>query len=343
MPRLNLSFVTPLRVPKQKFRHKTKICLIKASLSKSSQLSEFVNLVRNTQQRLCKTLESIDGVSKFSVDEWNSERGSGLTRVLQSGHIFEKAGVNVSVVQGTLSPVRAEALRTRGKPAAAGEKYCAAALSLVLHAHSPHVPTLRGDVRIFATNQGLSVGGGVDLTVFYINSQQVCGFHRHWKAVCDAYDTSLYDKLKKQCDEYFYIPSRAEYRGVGGLFYDELELEPSQQIPFTISMLENFLPSYLPILQTNSILPYSALQKKWQRIRRGRYLEFNLLNDRGVRFGLSGAHHSRTEAIMISAPPSVEWPYRYEVESQSPEWKTLQFLRGKPIDWATVKENQIPT
>lgn len=145
--------------------------------------------------------------------------------------------------------------------------------------------------------------------------------------------TLVFEQLKDQCDDYFYIPSRAEHRGVGGLFYDDLPLPSSRCVQFSSDMLDNFLPSFLPILRQNSGLSYTAQQKRWQRIRRGRYLEFNLLNDRGVRFGLAGAHHSRTDAIMISAPPSVEWPYRYEVKPNSPEWRTIHLLSGKPVEW----------
>lgn len=146
--------------------------------------------------------------------------------------------------------------------------------------------------------------------------------------------TIPFEQLKEQCDDYFYIPSRAEHRGVGGLFYDDLPLSSSRCVQFSSDMLDNFLPSFLPILRQNCVLPYTAQQKRWQRIRRGRYLEFNLLNDRGVRFGLAGAHYSRTDAIMISAPPSVEWPYGYDVEPNSLEWRTVHLLRGKPVDWA---------
>ncbi|KAI0567792.1 Coproporphyrinogen 3 oxidase [Gracilaria domingensis] len=343
MTGIEFFFIAPFTFAKIRTTGSAKKRVVKASISESSEFKAFCTLVRNSQERLCETLESVDGSSKFSSDEWKSERGGGLTRVLQNGLVFEKAGVNVSVVKGTLSVARAEALRKRRKPASPGEPYSAAALSFVLHAQSPHVPTLRGDVRMFSTNEGFSVGGGVDLTVFYVNREQIMTYHQHWKAVCDLYDAKLYYKLKKQCDEYFFIPSRAEYRGAGGLFYDDLELPRCQYIPFTTTMLKNFLPSYLPILQDNVALPFTAVQKRWQRIRRGRYLEFNLLNDRGVRFGLAGAHHSRTDSIMISAPPSVEWPYRYEVQSNSPEWKTLEFLQGEPIDWVSVAGGKHPT
>lgn len=140
-------------------------------------------------------------------------------------------------------------------------------------------------------------------------------------------------QFKKQCDDYFYLPSRGEYRGVGGLFYDDVVLPETRLHEFQATMLENFLPSYLPIISENAIIPWNEEQKRWQRIRRGRYLEFNLLEDRGVRFGLAGAKPSRTDAIMISAPPSVEWPYHFEPLSSSPEDETLKLLQSEPLDW----------
>lgn len=222
-------------------------------------------------------------------------------------------------MSGILSESRAASMRTRGRIVEPGVRYDAAALSFVLHAQSPLVPTLRGDVRIFAADGQFWGGGGVDLTVFYVHPQQAARFHSFWKDVCDTFDVQYYPKFKRQCDEYFFIPSRGEYRGLGGLFYDDLVLPEHTLFEFQTAMLDNFLPSFAHILDENASLPWTQQQKHWQRIRRGRYLEFNLLNDRGVRFGLAGGRPSRTESIMISAPPSIEWPYGYSPEPGSPE------------------------
>lgn len=257
--------------------------------------------------------------------------------MLQNGGIFEKAGVNVSVVEGILSQERANSLASRGRDdIQAGASYRAAALSFVLHTQSPHLPTLRGDVRVFASGSSVWGGGGADLTIFYVDRPSFKIFHQHWRDVCNKLDTSLYNRFKRQCDDYFYIPSRAEYRGVGGIFYDNMEWAPQELFDFQETVLQNFLPSYQHIINKHGRQPWTADQKRWQRIRRGRYIEFNLLNDRGVRFGLAGAPPWRTDAIMISAPPSVEWPYNFKPTNDSPEEETLNLISGKPIDWANV-------
>lgn len=242
----------------------------------------------------------------------------------------------MSVVEGVLSEERAKTLISRGRDIQTGAPYRAAALSFVLHAQSPHVPTLRGDVRVFASGDSVWGGGGADLTIFYVDRPSFKRFHQHWRSVCDKVDRSLYDKFKQQCDDYFYIPSRAEYRGIGGIFYDDIEWAPQKLFDFQEAVLRNVLPSYQHIIEKNGQQPWSADQKRWQRIRRGRYIEFNLLNDRGVRFGLAGAPPWRTDSIMISAPPSVEWPYKFEPPNDSPEKETVDLLSSKPVDWANV-------
>lgn len=232
-------------------------------------------------------------------------------------------------------------MASRGRVLAAGTAYNASALSFVLHANSPFLPTLRGDVRIFATHAGAWGGGGCDLTVFYVHGDNFQKFHRHWQRVCSTHGDQLYPTLKQQCDDYFYIPSRREYRGVGGIFYDDAGLQGSSLYEFQKDVLQNFLPSYMHIIEQARHLDWSPAQKRWQRIRRGRYIEFNLLNDRGVKFGLAGSPASRTDSIMISAPPSVEWPYRFVPEPASPEQLTLDLLSGPPVDWAHVNLDDV--
>lgn len=251
-------------------------------------------------------------------------------------------------MHGILSEQRAAAMTSRGRIVKPGSQYHAAALSFVLHAQSPFLPTLRGDVRIFMADGQFWGGGGVDLTIFYIHRNEISDFHKYWKNMCDQFDPSFYPQFKKQCDDYFYIPSREEHRGIGGLFYDDVVLPGHQLVQFQVEMLSNFLPSYQPIIEQNVHKEWTESQKRWQRIRRGRYLEFNLLNDRGVRFGLASANASpnqrhgkssgrtaaqRTDSIMISAPPSIEWPYAFSPAPGSPEEETLRLLQTRPIDW----------
>lgn len=256
-----------------------------------------------------------------------------LIPVLQHGSLFEKAGVNVSQLTGILSETRAAAMASRGRVIPPGTPYSAAALSFVLHSQSPFIPTLRGDVRIFAAAGRVWGGGGADLTIFYVDRPAFSQFHAHWRDVCDQFNPAFYPRFKRWCDDYFYLPARGEHRGVGGIFYDDLDLPGDELIRFQSAVLHNFLPSFQHIVNAQLDIPWTDHHKRWQRIRRGRYIEFNLLNDRGVRFGLAGAPPSRTDSIMISAPPSVEWPYRHEPAPDSPEAETLQLLSGKPIDW----------
>jgi coproporphyrinogen III oxidase len=240
-------------------------------------VGKFFEQLRETQTKMCFALEALDEHSKFSADPWSKETlGSGLTRVLQDGKLFEKAGVNVAFVHGALSEERARAMQTRGRKCKAGAKYQAAALSFVFHAQSPFIPTLRGDVRIFAMDNEVGNlfwgGGGIDLTPFYINEAQISEFHQHWKRVCDNFDLSYYRHFKQQCDDYFYLPARGEWRGVGGLFFDDLVLNQDELVRFLIALSTEFIPSFMPILTSNRGIPWTPAQKRFQRIRRGRYI-----------------------------------------------------------------------
>lgn len=260
-----------------------------------------------------------------------------LFAVLQNGAVFEKGGINVSFVHGTLSEARAKAMSARGREVAQGTPYRAAALSLVLHTMSPFLPTLRADVRVFAAGDKVWAGGGADLTPFYIHRPSFAAFHAHWRDELARFDPSWYEQFKVTCDEYFFIPSRGERRGVGGVFYDDLELPGDALMALQHSVLQGLLPSYEPALKAASG-EWNEEQKRWQRIRRARYIEFNLLFDRGVKFGLAGAPPSRTDAILISAPPSVEWPYGFRPDPGSPEAELVALLEGPPVDWAAEHE-----
>lgn len=315
--------------------------------SESFDMSQFEAFLYESQAEMCSRLEQLEETSgaKFCVDDWAHDTGKGRTRVLQGGNVFEKAGVNISVVQGTLSAERARAMSARCRDGIEqGKPYQAAALSLVLHTQSPFVPTLRGDVRVFSVDSPSSsvwAGGGTDLTMYYIDRPVFIAFHKHWRKTLQGHDVSAYNDMKRQCDDYFFLPSRQEYRGVGGIFYDDVEahhLPPHLSLfQFQKLILDNMLPIFIEhVLNQNLNKEYSAAQKRWQRIRRGRYLEFNLLNDRGVKFGLASAPAWRTDSIMISAPPSVEFPYHYNPDPESPEGQAVQLLSSAPVDWADL-------
>jgi coproporphyrinogen III oxidase len=289
-------------------------------------LDSFEDFLLDKQAELCAALERIDGSElKFCEDKW--ERGTkrdgyGITRVLEGGNVFEKAAANVS----------------------GGQEYEACALSLVFHPRSPMVPTFRADVRRFRVGGKAWYGGGADLTPYYLFDDDAKEFHGKYKATCDAYDASenrgeVYAACKKWCDEYFYIPARKEHRGVGGLFFDDLENDKSCDAlggarvrdaeGFTRAVADDWLDSYLPIVERRRNLKYGEAQERWHHQRRGRYIEFNLLYDRGVRFGLDGG---RIEAIMVSAPPRVRWDYDVQPSAGSEEHRLVETLRS-PRAW----------
>ena len=285
--------------------------------------------------------------------------GFGVTRVMEGGGVFEKAAANVSVIRGTLSKERAAAMSARGRPGVdplGGQTYSAAALSLVFHPRSPMVPTFRADVRRFAVDGvGSWYGGGADLTPYYLFDEDAAEFHAHYRRLCAAHDENLasgsgsrsgplHARCKKWCDEYFYIPARGEHRGVGGVFFDDMsdddedefknDAEASPASPrdaesFTRAVGSGWLDSYEPIVKRRWSCPYDASHEKWHHQRRGRYVEFNLLYDRGVRFGLDGG---RVESIMVSAPPRVRWDYDATPAPGSEEARLVEVLRN-PKEW----------
>lgn len=301
------------------------------------------------QAELCAQAEALEGPGggRFGEDPW--ERGGGqargLTRVLQGGRVLEKAAVNVSVVRGRLTASRAAAMRERqGRPGVEeGAPYAAAAVSLVFHAANPYVPTLRGDVRRMALlEEGGEgevraewFGGGADLTPSYLDESDCRSFHGFWADACARHGgDALYPDLKRRCDEYFYIPARGEHRGVGGIFFDDMEPgSPGAPVrdpeAFARDVGENLVASWEGIARRRAGAVFGERERHWQCLRRGRYIEFNLLYDRGVRFGLDGG---RIESIMVSAPPLVAWDYRAPVGPGSPEAAIAEVLQN-PRDW----------
>ena len=279
---------------------------------------------RELQDRICRALEEIDGAARFREDEWSRPGGGGgRTRVLEHGGLLEKAGVNFSDVHGELPPELAAS--TPGE----GTAFRATGISLVLHPESPMLPTVHANFRCLEKGGTVWFGGGADLTPYYPFRDDVIHFHRAWKTVCDLHDRAYYPRFKKTCDEYFYLPHRGETRGVGGIFFDYLQGDLEGTFAFVRDAGDAFLGAYLPIVERRRGEPWSDREREFQLYRRGRYVEFNLLFDRGTVFGLKTG--GRTESILMSLPPMARWVYAHTAEAGSREAKLQEFL--KPTDW----------
>jgi coproporphyrinogen III oxidase len=295
-------------------------------------------MARALQEEICGALERIDGRARFGTDTWQRTAGGGGTsRILQDGCAFEKAGVNVAEVHGTLS---AEDLRVAlGGDAVPGQQqagFYATGLSLVVHPRNPMVPTAHANYRYFELQRSGAAeswwfGGGADLTPSYLFDEDAAHFHRVHKQVCDRFDPSFYPRFKRRCDEYFLIPHRGERRGVGGIFFERLhDRDPEELLAFVSACANAFLPAYLPIVQRRSNLPFSEDQRRWQQLRRGRYAEFNLAYDRGTLFGLKTG--GRAESILMSLPPLARWAYDHHPAPGSTEACLVEVLRS-PREW----------
>ena len=285
------------------------------------------------QQTIVDRLAGADGRA-FLRDEWTRpEGGGGITQVLEDGEVFERAGVNFSHVHGANLPPSASASR----PELAGRSFQAMGVSLVLHPRNPYVPTVHLNVRCFlAEKSGAEpawwFGGGTDLTPYYPFAEDVRHFHRACRDALAPFGADRYPRYKKWCDDYFYLKHRAEPRGVGGIFFDDLN-EPDFATCFALAKRvgENFLPAYLPILERRKGQAYGERERAFQAYRRGRYVEFNLVYDRGTLFGLQSG--GRAESILMSLPPRVAWRYDWKPEPGSPEERLYkEFL--VPKDWA---------
>jgi len=290
---------------------------------------------RSLQDTLTSRLEQLDGEGRFRRDSWpRPEGGGGESRVLRHGALFEQAGVNFSDVQGKQLPPSATAHR----PELAGRAWRALGVSLVLHPWNPYVPTAHMNVRCFsAVKEGEPpvwwFGGGFDLTPYYGFEEDVRHWHETAKAACDSsFGAEAYARYKKWCDEYFFLKHRNEPRGVGGLFFDDLNVEGFERsFAFTRGVGDAFLPAYLPIAEKRRDTKYGEREREFQLYRRGRYVEFNLVWDRGTHFGLQSG--GRTESILMSLPPLVRWEYDYKPEPGSREAELYEkFLVVK--DWA---------
>ncbi len=285
------------------------------------------------QDQICASLEQEDGEARFIEDAWNREEGGGgRTRVLTNGKVFEQAGVNFSHVYGNKLPPSATAQR----PELAGRDFQAVGVSLVIHPHNPHVPTSHANVRFFiAEKPGEDpvwwFGGGFDLTPYYPFEEDVIHWHQTSKAACDPFGEDVYPKYKKWCDEYFFLKHRNETRGVGGLFFDDLnEWGFEKSFEFMQSVGDHFIKAYQPIVNKRKETPFGERERDFQLYRRGRYVEFNLVFDRGTLFGLQSG--GRTESILMSLPPLVKWRYDWSPEDGSPEADLYENYL-KPREW----------
>jgi coproporphyrinogen III oxidase len=304
------------------------------------RMEEFI---KEQQKEIVRELEKVDG-KKFRVDTWTRENGGGgISSVLQDGNVFEKAGVNISIVYGTLPRPAIEKMRVNHKaidPAVNSLDFFAAGLSMVLHPVNPMAPTVHLNCRYFETENpdGTSnawwFGGGTDLTPSYLFDEDAIHFHKTIKEACDKHDKAYYPRFKKWCDNYFVNKHRSESRGIGGIFFDDLDDQEKDQentFAFAQSSLKAFLPSYIPIIMKRKDMPYTEKEKEWQQIRRGRYVEFNLVHDRGTAFGLN-TPSARVESILMSLPLTAQWRYMYEPEKGSREQRLVDILR-QPKEW----------
>ena len=295
----------------------------------------FYDYICNLQDKITDALELTDGKATFKEDVWKRpEGGGGRTRVIENGAVFEKGGVNISGVQGDLPKTMQTHLNV------SQSSFYACGLSLVLHPKNPLAPTVHANWRYFEMYdlEGNTVdqwfGGGLDLTPYYLFEEDAVHFHQVCKDSCDRHDPNFYEGYKKKCDEYFWNSHRNEARGLGGLFFDYLKPMPQKNLDqwysFVTDVADNFLNAYLPILNRRKNLPFTEDQKEWQEIRRGRYVEFNLVHDKGTLFGLKT--NGRIESILMSLPPKVQWRYDYTPKKDSQESKLMEVLK-KPRKW----------
>nr|CAG4638390.1 EOG090X04L5 [Cyclestheria hislopi] len=307
--------------------------------NKNDMRSRMELFILEIQAEVCRALEGEEENNKFLVDRWvRSEGGGGITCVLQNGETFEKAGVNVSVVHGVLPPAAAAQIRARHKEMKGDNlPFFAAGISSVIHPRNPHVPTIHFNYRYFEVTEenGKKLwwfGGGTDLTPYYLDEDDARHFHSVLKAACNKHDAGYYAKFKKWCDDYFLVTHRGERRGVGGIFFDDLDTPSLDKcFEFVQSCAKSVVPCYIPIVQKHRRDPYTSAQREWQLLRRGRYVEFNLVYDRGTKFGLY-TPGSRIESILMSLPVYAKWEYMHSPAKGSPEARLTEVLKN-PKDW----------
>ena len=309
-------------------RHNTQVTAVRAYLL-------------DLQDRLTRALAAEEGGAGFREDAWERPGGGGgRSRVLQGGALFEQGGINFSHVQGPSLPATA----TMRRPELAGRAFEAMGVSLVMHPRNPYVPTSHANVRFFVAEKADAdpvwwFGGGFDLTPYYGFEEDAVHWHRVARAACHPFGADVYPRLKRQCDDYFFLRHRNEPRGIGGLFFDDLDEGGfARCLAFTQSVGDHYLPAYLPIVQRRKGLTWGERERDFQKYRRGRYVEFNLVYDRGTLFGLQSG--GRTESILMSLPPEVSWRYDWHPDPGSPEAELYQrFL--VPRDWLSDEAGQV--
>ena len=296
---------------------------------------KFSTYIDKLQDRISSALEKIDGTARFQIDNWEHPGGGGgQSRILENGAVFEKGGVNVSKVYGQLPETMKAYLRVKQG------NFFACGISLVIHPNSPLVPTVHANFRYFELYDNNKevvdewFGGGIDLTPYYLFDEDVVHFHKQCKSVCDAHDPTFYQTFKDKCDRYFWNTHRNEARGVGGLFFDYCRANDERSIEqwydFVTGAGDAFLDCYTPIVNKRKNLPFGLEQRSWQELRRGRYVEFNLIHDKGTLFGLKT--QGRIESILMSLPPTVQWKYNICPAPDSEEERLVRVLQ-KPINW----------
>jgi coproporphyrinogen III oxidase len=301
--------------------------------------SKFEKLCREAQIKITKAIEEIDGAATFQEDAWvRPTGGGGMSRVLSGGNVFEKAGVNLSVVYGTMPQEALQAATERGidraKGMAPGERvpFFACGLSSVMHPRNPFAPTMHFNYRYFETDGGVWwVGGGTDITPSYIDEEDMKHFHGTYKEVCDRHDPNYYKEFKEWADRYFIIQHRNETRGLGGIFFDDQNNKtPEEHFAFSEDCLNSVVKAYGPIVEKHKNDPYTEEQKQWQQVRRGRYVEFNLVYDRGTVFGLKTG--GRIESILMSLPETARWEYDFHPAPGTPEADFIDACKH-PREW----------
>lgn len=296
------------------------------SLTKEHIASYFQEL----QDSICHALEEADGVGKFKEDKWERDGGGGGRTRIFEGKYIEKGGVNFSAVHGPMPEKISQALKLEAAD------FFASGVSIVLHSSNPLTPIIHMNVRYFEMSNGIWwFGGGIDLTPHYVDKEDAQYFHQQLKAVCDTHHGSYYPRFKRWADDYFYLKHRDETRGIGGIFFDRLDSKQNftkeERFDFVKDVGEAFAPIYVHLLHKTKELPFTDAHKQWQLLRRGRYVEFNLVWDKGTKFGLDT--NGRTESILMSLPPLANWTYNHQPEAGSAEAQTLELLK-KGIDWA---------
>ncbi|MFV2031333.1 MAG: oxygen-dependent coproporphyrinogen oxidase [Gammaproteobacteria bacterium] len=299
----------------------------------NNEIDQVRNYLLQLQQAITAGIETADGRESFILDDWTRDNGGGgKTMVLSGGQVFEQAGVNFSEVSGDSLPASATAHR----PELAGRHFLAMGVSLVVHPDNPYVPTSHANVRFFVAEKPGEqsiwwFGGGFDLTPCYACEEDCIHWHQTAKQTCDPFGPECYSKYKQWCDDYFYLKHRNEARGIGGLFFDDLNQPDFEQaFAFMRSVGDHYLPAYLPIVERRRNTEYGEREKLFQWYRRGRYVEFNLVYDRGTLFGLQSG--GRTESILMSLPPVVNWKYNYQPEAGSAEARLTDYFL-QPRDW----------